>query len=466
MDPSQVVAPDLFDAVAEPDVLLPLVMANAMSPRLWRLGRKVAAAADPLEAARRVVDTSFTHALPDHVVRVSGVLDLDAERRRLGAAVDRAVAEIDRGWDERRRRGLLSPEDDLQDQIAGGRFPAYTYANVDVINAARRATGGPAQRPRGLTSCLDEAALFAALVMTAPEVTSTLDGICMLASSLHYTVFGWTGDESWWFWSKRDLFTQREFHEKVAHEHGGDPVDAIMSVMAAPLRRLVSRRGHVDFDSGVSSLPADEVENTLAVIDRFFGHRPHGLDLSTEELRFVAPSAHDVLFDEAVRCASASEVQHVVRRHLDAAGPTAAAATQALLAFRSLEVDDVMPYLEAGRRGPLVTARAAGLRSVEDVIAVAAALENGPALGDPARLALPDEVLARGCCSPVERGLLVHVLLEHAGIVPVRTEITADDAVTHTPACAVRASDLTRLDSRPVSAAGVAFAHAATPQQH
>jgi hypothetical protein len=458
MDPSQVVAPDLFDAVAEPDVLLPLVMANAMSPRLWRLGRKFAAAPDPLEAARRVVDTSFTHALPDHIARVSGVLDLDAERRRLGDAVDRTIAEIDRGWSERRRRGLLSPEDDLQDQIAGGRFPAYTYANIDVINAARRATGGPAQRPRGLTSCLDEAALFAALVMTAPEVTATLDGICMLASSLHYTVFGWTGDQSWWFWSKRDLFTQRAFHDKIAEQHGGDPIDAITSVMAAPVRRLISRRGHVDFDAGVSSLPVEEVETSLAVIDGFFGHRPHGLDVSMDQLRFVATSAHDVLFDEAIQCASAAEVQQVVRRHLDAAGPTAAAATEALLAFRSLEVDDLMPYLVAARRGPLVTARAAGLRSVDEVIAVAAALEDVPALGDPSRLALPDEVLARGCCSPVERGLLVHVLLEHVGMAPVWTEVSAGDAVTFTPSVAIRASDLTRLDNRAIPAEGPAFA--------
>ena len=104
------------------------------------------------------------------------------------------------------------------------------------------------------------------------------------------------------------------------------------------------------------------MDNTLAVIDGFFGHRPHGLDVPTDDLRFVAPSEHDVLFDEAVQCASAAEVQQVVRRHRDAARPTAAAATEALLAFRSLEVDDLMPYLHAARRGPLVTARAAGLR--------------------------------------------------------------------------------------------------------
>lgn len=458
MDPSQVVAPDLFDAIAEPDVLLPLVLANAMSPRLWRLGRKVAGAPDPLEAARKAVDTSFTHADPEHVARLSGVIDLNAERHRLGAAVvDHAIAEINHGWDIRRDRGLLSPRDDLQEQIANGGFPAYTYANIDVINAARRASGGPARRPRGLTSCMDEAALFAALVMTAPTVAANLDGIALLASNVHYTVFGWTGSDAWWFWSKRDLFTRTSFQDKVINHHGGDPVDAVTAVMTTPFRRLISRRGHVDFITGVSSLPPDEVQRTLAMVDEFFGHLPHGFDGPLDGLDFVTPSAHDVLFDEAVGCSSAEEVQQVVRRHLAAAGSTAAASTEALLAFRSLEVEDLMPYLEAARRGPLVGAQAAGIRSVDDAMAVVGELADGPALGDPSRLALPDEVLGRGSCSPAERGLLLHVLLE--GLGEVRTEIIDGDALTRIPSMVVRASDSVRLDASAVPAHGPAFAH-------
>ncbi|WP_328361754.1 hypothetical protein OG976_10920 [Mycobacterium sp. NBC_00419] len=464
MEPSQLVAPNMFDAIAEPDVLLPLVMANAMSPRLWRLGRKVAAAPDPLEAARRVVDTSFTHALPDRVAEVSGVLDLDAERGRLGAAViDQAIADINHGWDDRRRAGLLAPDDDLQESIAAGRFPAYAYANVDVINAARRTTSGGAQRPRGLTSCLDEAGLFAALVMTAPALTAALDGIAILASSLHYTVFGWTGGQPWWFWSKRNLYTRELFREKVIHQHGGDPGAAVTSVMAAPFRRLISRRGHVDFRTGVSSLPPEEIERTLAMIVDFFGHLPHGFEASPGDLQFVAPSPHDILFDEAVRCASAAEVQQVVRSHVTAAGGTVSAATQALLAFRSLEVDDLMPYLAAARRGPLVTARAAGLRSVDDALALAGGPADAPALGDPSRLALPDEVLGRGCCSPAERGLLLHVLLENLGCAPVHTELIDGDAITRTPDFSVRASDLARLPGAAAPVEGSAFAHGAAP---
>lgn len=466
MDLSQVVAPDLFDAIAEPDTLLPLVMANAMSPRLWRLGRKVPAAPDPLEAARRVVDSSFAHGLPETVGQLSGYLDLDAERRRLGSdVVDRAIADIDLGWEIRRRRGLLPPGDQLQDVMATGRFPAYTYANVDVINAARRLTGGPAQRPRGLTSCLDEAALFAALIMTAPAVTETLDGIVMLASSLHYTVFGWTGEHSWWFWSKRDLFTRESFGERIFHDYGGDATEAVTAVMATPLCRVISRRGHIDLHTRTSSLPPDEVERTMTAIDGFFRHRPHGLE-ALDDLSFVAPSPHDILFDEAVRCHSAAEVRELVSRHRASGGPTAAAATEAMLAFRSLEVDDLVPYLQAARRGPLVAARAAGLGSPEDAIAVAAEPADGPALGDPMRLALPDEVLARGSCSPAERAVLLHVLLEHAGANPVRTELIGEDAVVHTAWMAVRASDLSRLDGETgVGADGSALRRRQSPAQ-
>lgn len=470
MDPSQVVAPDLFDAIAEPDVMLPLVMANAMSPRLWRLGRRVAGADDPLEAARKVVDTAFTHALPDQVAHMAGYLDLDEERRRLGpAVVDQAIADINAGWDERRRRGLLPPDDVVQQVMASGRFPGYAYANVDVIHAARRLPGGPGQRPRGLTSCLDEAALFGALLMTAPEVTGRLDGIAVLASSLHCTVFGWTGGEGWWFWSKRDLFTQAAFAERVQRHHGGDPSDAIASVMAAPIRRIVSRRGSLDATTGDCSLPPDELRRTLAAVQGFFGVLPdglHALDGGMDHLRFTPPSAHDALFARMVECRSAAGVREVVIRARQGGGPEGAAATQALLAFRSLEVPDLMPYLEAARRAPglgvAVHGRitTSGLPAVDEVLAIAMGLADAPALGDASRLALPHEAMARGSCSPWERGLLIHVLLERVGLGPARTVFTGTDAITVVAGLAVRASDGARIDAPRIGADGPALARA------
>lgn len=452
------VAPDLFDAIAEPDVLLPLVMANAMSPRLWRLGRRIATAPDPLEAARRVVDTSFTHASPQAVARMSGYLDLDAERRRLGArVVDDAIADIAKALPERRRRGLMPDDDAVEAGLAAGRFPAYSYANVDVVHAARRTPGGPGQRPRGLTSCVDEAALFAALATTNPEVNGHLDGIVLLQSNTHCTVFGWTGDDAWWFWGKQALFTPAEFARWVEQNHDGDAADALLTIMGAPMRRIISRRGTLDIAGGCSSLPPDEVQRTLAAIDRFFGRRPNALNGCTDTLRQVPPSPHDRLFDGAVRCTSAEQVQGLVRQALHGDAGDRTAGTHAMLAFRSLDLDDLTPYLHAARRGPLVAGLATTLGSADEAIAAIAALETLPALGDPRRLALPDEVLGRGSASPAERALMLHVLLERIDGGPVRTVLMGDDAVTRSGSLAVRASDLAQVDAGVVDPAGRAF---------
>lgn len=460
MNPSQVVAPNLFDAIAAPDVLLPLVMSNAMSPRLWRLARRVSGTPDPLAAARRVIDTSFTHVTPERVAEVAGLLDLHEERARLGApVVDAAIEQVHFAWRERRARGLLPPDDSLERVITHGLFPAYTYGNVDVIHAARHEQGSAAQRPRDLTSCVDEAALFAALLMTQPAVTSRLDGIVMLGSHVHASVFAWSADEAWWFWGKNVLLTARGFRERADALHGGDLDDAFLGLMVSPIERLVSRRGTTDIRAGTSSIPPDELDRTLAAVERFFGHRPRGLDAPAAT--FTRPSAHDALFADALACGSAEEVRQLVARHAVGAGEAAGAATEAMLAFRSLSVGDLTPYLDAGRRGPLARGLAARLASPDDAMGAVAALRANAALGDPSRLALPDEVLARGSGSAPERAVLLHVVLERLGMGPVATLITVDgDAITRAGPFAVRASDAARVDPSRVPLGGPPLAHA------
>lgn len=70
-------------------------------------------------------------------------------------------------------------DDPPLDFIKIGRFPAYTNAKIDILQARRRLAGGSAQ-PYGITSCLDETvcpdetALLAALLMTRP--TDSIDG--------------------------------------------------------------------------------------------------------------------------------------------------------------------------------------------------------------------------------------------------------------------------------------------------
>lgn len=461
MHPSQVVAPNLFDAVAVPDVLLPLVMANAMSPRLWRLARRVGDRPDPLTAAREVIDASFTHVTPERVAEVAGLLDLDEERRRLGQqVVDDAIAQVHFAWRERRARGLLPPGDTLEQVIAEGRFPAYTYGNIDVIHAARHEAGSAVRRPRDLTSCVDEAALFAALLMTQPSVTSRLDGIVMLSSRVHATVFAWSGDDAWWFWGKNVLLTAREFRDRAEARHGGDLADAFLALMVSPIDRVVSRRGTADLRAGTSALPPDELERTIEAVAAFFGHAPQGLHVDAGAMRFTHPSPHDALFERALACTSPGEISALMGSTVAGGGPGAAAATEALLAFRSLDVPDLGPYLHAARRGPLARQAALRLAGADQAIEVVAGLATGAALGDDSRIALPDEVLARGCGSAPERALLLHVMLEHMGLDPVRTVVSPDrDAITRAGDLAVRASDGARVDASAIAPVGAAFGH-------
>jgi hypothetical protein len=88
------VAPNLFDAAADPDVVFPLVLANLMSPRLWDLRDRLSGSAGPAQVLRdgtirpvqQYVDHHFEHVTPDLVAGMNGVLDLDAEAERLGSA--------------------------------------------------------------------------------------------------------------------------------------------------------------------------------------------------------------------------------------------------------------------------------------------------------------------------------------------------------------------------------------------
>src|SRR5215475_1979149 len=97
------VAPNLFDVAADPELVFPLVLANLMSPRLWRLREHLAPLPDPVRGLgegsirhfQEYIDHHFEHVASDRIAETNGVLDLDAEAERLGAAVvDYAVSSL------------------------------------------------------------------------------------------------------------------------------------------------------------------------------------------------------------------------------------------------------------------------------------------------------------------------------------------------------------------------------------
>lgn len=260
------VAPNIFDVRADPEILYALVLANGMSPRLWGLVERIARLAeDPADdvpayvrGAQRVLDRYFTHLTPTQVLEIDGVLDIDAEARRLGSdVVEQALESIAATFRWRIAHGYSAADDPTITLVEERRFPAYTYGEIDTLHAYRKQLGRRSGRPQGLTSCLDEAALFAALVMVLPDPARR--SVVVLAQPAHYTVFGWIGDRTWWFYGKNRLHSGRQHGDMVDADYGGDPVLAFDDVMAQ-FDRIVTRRGTFDLATGESSIPRAELD--------------------------------------------------------------------------------------------------------------------------------------------------------------------------------------------------------------
>lgn len=414
MIPGSSIAPTLFDAATDPDLFMPLVLANLMSPRLWKLRERVRQEPDDdlpfgLRRAQQVINRHFTHLTGAQVVELYGELDLAEESARLGGdSVAAAVASIERTIRRRIERGTLPPDDATVALIRQGRFPAFTYAPIDVLYAHRK-LGRISGRPHGLTSCVDEAALLAALLMT--EDVSQLDGIAVLSIPAHTTVFGWSGGEGWWFYGKNALFSRADF----AAAADGDLPSAFEERMD-DLNRIVSRRGTFALDLRTSSIPPDEIHRTSVAIEQFFGHRPSALTRSLERgVRHVPPSPFDQLFEQCLDRRDAAEVREVVRSAAAGSGPLGAPAVAALHCYRSLDVPDLSPYLARARRC-LSVGEPAPL-TLDGVLDFVATRVPGAVsiFADEGRIAMPDETLRLATGSHRDRALLIHTLLERSG---------------------------------------------------
>ena len=468
MTTDQVITPNIFDVVDEPAAVLPLVLANAMSPRTWALSARAAEGVDmgtqqgqraALEALRRVIDRSFSHATPARVVQMNGAIDLAAERVRLGDDVmDHAIAVVLEDQRVRRAQGLIRPDDPIVEMIGRGIFPAYSYANVDVVHATRRNRARASKCPKSITSCLDEAALFGALCMTLP--TDHLLGITLLASPTHYTVFTWTEGDAAWFYGKNTLLLGDDFRRRTEAEFDGDAHAAFFACMRS-IDRIVTRRGHVDLREREGSIPQDELIRIRDALRGFFGADVPSLEVLDHPITITPPSAFDQLFEQCLACDSAEAVQQVVKAHAAGDGPMAHVALQALASYRWLGIRDLSAYVHAARRGPQVQQVARGITTIHDALAVVAGIPGTESVFDDRdRIALPDEVLAFGTGSDRDRALLLHVLLEAVSDQPVVTALLEDDTFVCVGDETVRMSDLARLPLGETAAAdAVAASH-------
>ncbi len=416
------VAPNIFDAYAHPNILLYLVLGNLLSSELWRVSEKIQnrvlaesgkTVADPstlISAIQEQINRSFTHLHIAQVKQVYGEIDLVAERARLGEEiVDAALLQIMSHFELCIAKGYI-PEQALRPALEGiqvGQFPAYFYSNFDLVRANRKLLGSGRSAPLGLTSCVDETAIFAALAMTLPA--GTIKNVVALTSPNHTTAFGWNHDGTpWWFYGKNKLYFAHDWQHSVQENAGGNAQLAFNQVMN-DMGRIISVAGTFDFKTGQTNLIETHIDEIAEKMDELFGVRLHQLQAGLNRPRIPMPE--DPL-TPYLRSLLSSQNIGVVQKTLEESQDPACEIV--LYSYRSLNVRNPCLYLKAARNQPNSKALAKTLSTVEQVLAVVRGIVGRDSVfQDRSRIAMPDETLRFGTGSDRDKALLLHVLLEH-----------------------------------------------------
>jgi hypothetical protein len=414
------VAPNLFDVAADPGLIFPLVLANLMSPRLWELSDHLSGSSEParelcdgsIRRFQEFVDRHYEHVGTDRVAEMNGVLDLDAETERLGAAaVEHALSGLQSTFEGRIQRGTLQKDVLALDLIRRRKFPSYVYATIDEAWANARLLGRRKHKPLGLTCCLDEASILVALVLTLPR--GSVDDFAFIAAPTHYSVLLWTAQGAWWFYSKHELHSASDWSRLVAEAYAGD-AQAAFDDRLRDFDRIVTASGTYPFAAGETSIDRSRLAEIIQQVDRFFGVRLSQLDRALAHALQPAPASNVGWMTAIISSApGAEEVQARLRRTaLDDGHP---AALRAFYSFRSLDLPDLSAYLRAARRGTKIAGLSAGITTIEDAVSFVAAIAGTESIfGDRDRIAMPDETVRLGTGTDRDKALLLHVLLERA----------------------------------------------------
>ena len=405
------VAPNLFDVILDPDLVFTLILANLMSPRLWELRDK--AQHFPGERAQQIqefLDHHFEHVSPARVAEIDGVFDLDLLDAQYGKdAIESMRSAILAALEWRVRRGTMNRDDLAIDLIEQRKFPAYTYGTVDETWAYRRLLQRRKHKPFGLTCCLDEAAIFSALLFTLAE--HSVDDVAFLGSPTHYTVFTSHGNATWWFYSKHELFSPASWAGLVAEKYRGDKQTAFDDHLP-DFDRVITASGSYSLPTGKNSMPESRLAATLQQIEAFFSFRPSQLDRALQR----PPHSVDGLdvsqvVSDAASAQGAQEARIRIRQAaLDHGSVTA---LRALYTYRTLDVPDLSAYLWAARHSSQVSDRLPRVETIDDAMRSVSAIAGDESIfEDSNRIAMPDESVRFATGTSRDKALLLHVLLE------------------------------------------------------
>lgn len=419
------VRPTLFSVAAYPDLLMALVLANLTSPRLWELARRMNAGTPsvhrpgedpPRERLHRIqhfVNAHFYHAVPAEFGLAWGLQERetidDADERRATDYAMHVLREAIRGTHD-----LDDHPGKLERMLKSGLFPQHAHSTVDVILAH-----GPHLRhdhrghPLGMTSCLDECVLIAALAVASG--CCTLDGIVFLGAPSHYTLFVFTDECGGWFNGKRSFFDTETWREWCSASPTEGP-QGLVDLKLPYCDRLVALRGHCLFPRGQTTLGRDHLARIVRDIGRFEGTllRQAALALQCSS---AGPIDDDDVCGLLCRCMSREDFERVL---VETAGRTNwLLPACALHAGRDRRHVPAETLLEAASHGFEVFVRSGEILRPEDALLLARGIRGHDSVfGETHRVAMPDEVLYFGTANPSERALLAHTLLELSPRIP------------------------------------------------
>jgi hypothetical protein len=371
--------PTLFDAVRAPDLLISLILANLMSPSLWDFRDQIEQrieSSSPREAAalesivmreiQSYVDKHLFHVSPLVMPDVWGLLDLQEEQDRIGAAVvDYAVSSIVRNLEYWRKLGVLRANQDIVPLIESGRFPEYEYSTIDVIRAHRRHLGQKKHKPLGVTCCADEAVLIASLA-TVLKGVSFVD-LIILGAPIHYTTLLQHDGQRYWFNGKQECFDQKSWQEKVANCGQGTVQKAFDR--RAGFDRLITPAGNFLLSEQCSTMSPDKLESAVRQITAFFGTTLQQLGEASLENVTYEGNPLDVGSFVAL---DQMEDSHSIYQYLkiQAADNPGTSFEASFYSFRDIFVRHPEAYLAAALRGHKTRALADKCDSFDDAVKI------------------------------------------------------------------------------------------------
>lgn len=400
------VAPNLFTTTLHPEFVPALIAANLMTPRLWEWGRHIrdskpaGTSAEILTAIHHFMDSHFYHATGRDFARWWGL----QENREVADPDERSASEyamrlFDRAWTDVPAALQLQHKwmEPLIDLSHDGMFPMYTYGTADLIHALARADH---HHNLGVTSCLDECVLIAALALALG--VCGWDDFSILGSPFHYTVFVRVDGELNWFNAKREFFSTADWRAHIEGLSQADREREFAGRLILP-DRLIRATGAAAPGQPIFSGNLAAVSRAKSEIESFAGCTLGWLEIpeGSAESDSGAAEITDVVSPESVRAEALRKAQ---------VSPVLAAA---LYIFRDPDFCRPEILRRAAARDYICRLLAAGAGpNFEDVIRSIVGTESihGSARG---RLAMPDEILACDTASEPERELLRETLRLH-----------------------------------------------------